>query len=222
MTLSPKIAPSIWAADLTQLGAQLAECQAAGADVIHIDVMDGQFVPNISVGPVVVEAVRRVTTLPLDVHLMIVNPDRYLADFARAGADWLTVHVEACPHIHYTVQQIRALGKRAGVALNPGTPATALSEVLADVDLVLAMTVNPGFFGQKYIASVLPKVRQVRALIEERHLPVEIEVDGGITPANIRATAEAGASIFVASAAIFKTGQPIATSITALRSALTV
>jgi ribulose-phosphate 3-epimerase len=215
-----KISPSILSADFTRLGEQIAECEAAGADWIHIDVMDGQFVPNITMGPVVVEAARRATSLPLDVHLMIAAPERYLADFAQAGADGLTVHVEACPHLHQTLQQIKALGKRAGVALNPATPAGAVAEVLGDADLVLAMTVNPGFSGQKFIASVLPKIRQVRGMIDARGLPVEIEVDGGIDPATGPQAAEAGATVFVAANAVFKTGAPIGEAIATLRRSL--
>jgi len=215
-----KIAPSILSADFTRLGAQIAECAAAGADWIHVDVMDGQFVPNISLGPVVVEAARRATRLPLDVHLMIAAPERYLADFARAGADRLTVHVEACPHLHRTLQQIKELGKRAGVALNPGTPAGAVAEVLSEVDLVLAMTVNPGFSGQKFIASVLPKIQQLRAQIDARGLAVEIEVDGGIDPATAPQAAAAGATVFVAASAVFKTDGSIAEAMARLRRSL--
>lgn len=215
-----KIATSILSADFTRLGEQIAECEAAGADWIHIDVMDGQFVPNITMGPVVVEAARRATRLPLDVHLMIAAPERYLSDFARAGADRLTIHVEACPHLHQTLQQIKALGKRAGVALNPATPAGAVAEVLGDADLVLAMTVNPGFSGQKFIASVLPKIRQLREQIDARGLPVEIEVDGGIDLVTAPQAAAAGATVFVAASAVFKTGAPIAEAIASLRRSL--
>ncbi len=215
-----KIAPSILSADFTRLGAQIAECAAAGADWIHVDVMDGQFVPNLSLGPVVVEAARRATRLPLDVHLMIAAPERYLADFARAGADRLTVHVEACPHLHRTVQQIKELGKRAGVALNPGTPAGAVAEVLSEVDLVLAMTVNPGFSGQEFIPSVLAKIRQLREQIDARGLAVEIEVDGGIDPATAPQAAAAGATAFVAASAVFKTDGSIAEAMARLRRSL--
>jgi len=215
-----KIAPSILSADFTRLGEQIAACEAAGADWIHIDVMDGQFVPNITMGPVVVEAARRATRLPLDVHLMIAAPERYLTNFARAGADRLTVHVEACPHLHQTLQQIKELGKRAGVALNPATPAGAVAEVLGDADLVLAMTVNPGFSGQKFIASVLPKIRQLREQIDARGLPVEIEVDGGIDLVTAPQAAAAGATVFVAASAVFKTGAPIAEAMASLRRSL--
>ena len=217
-----KIAPSILSADFTRLGEQIAECEAAGADWIHIDVMDGHFVPNISLGPVIVEAARRATTLPLDVHLMIAAPERYLGDFARAGADHLTVHVEACPHLHRTIQQIKELGKRAGVALNPATPASAVAEVLGEVDLVLPMTVNPGFAGQQFIGSVLPKITQLREWVEARGLPVEIEVDGGIDPETAPAAAAAGATVFVAASAVFNTGRSIAEAMADLSRSLAV
>ena len=215
-----KIAASILSADFTRLGEQIAECEAAGTDWIHIDVMDGQFVPNITMGPVVVEAARRATRLPLDVHLMIAAPERYLADFARAGADGLTVHVEACPHLHRTLQQIKELGKRAGVALNPATPAGAVAEILSETDLVLAMTVNPGFSGQKFIAGVLPKIKRLREQIDARGLPVEIEVDGGIDLATAPQAAAAGATVFVAASAVFKTGAPVAEAMANLRRSL--
>lgn len=215
-----KLAPSILSADFTCLGEQIAACEAAGADYIHVDVMDGHFVPNLTMGPVVVEAARRATRLPLDVHLMITAPERYLADFARAGADILTVHAEACPHLHRTLQQIRELGKRAGVALNPGTPAGALSEVLDVADLVLAMTVNPGFSGQKFIGGVLPKVRQLREWLDARGAHTELEVDGGIDPETAPLAAAAGARVFVAASAVFKTGRPIRASLAQLQASL--
>ncbi|MCC6191569.1 MAG: ribulose-phosphate 3-epimerase [Anaerolineales bacterium] len=214
-----KVAPSILSADFTQLGAQIAECEAAGADWIHIDVMDGHFVPNISLGPVIVEAARRATRLPLDVHLMITAPERYLAAFARAGADRLTVHLEACPHLHRTVQQIKQLDKAAGVALNPGTPAAAVSEVLSEVDLLLAMTVNPGFSGQKFIASVLPKIRQLRQMIAAARPEggVEIQVDGGIDAETAPLVIAAGATVLVAASAIFKANVGIGEAIGRIR-----
>jgi ribulose-phosphate 3-epimerase len=215
-----KIAPSILSADFTRLGEQIAECEAAGADWIHIDVLDGHFAPNISMGPVVVEAARRATRLPLDVHLMIAAPERYLADFARAGADHLTVHVEACPHLHRTLQQIKELGKRAGVALNPATPAASLSEVLSEADLILVMTVNPGFSGQKFIPSTLPKIRQLREGLEARGLTTDIEVDGGVDASTAPLAAGAGATAFVAASAVFKTGRSVAESIAQLRRSL--
>jgi ribulose-phosphate 3-epimerase len=201
-----KLAPSILSADFTRLGEQIAECEAAGADWIHIDVMDGHFVPNISLGPVIVEAARRATRLPLDVHLMITAPERYLSAFAAAGADRLTVHVEACPHLHRTLQQIKDLGRAAGVALNPGTPAAAVSEVLGQTDLLLAMTVNPGFSGQQFIASVLPKISQLREMAGAARLggAIEIEVDGGIDEKTAPGAVSAGATVLVAASAIFK------------------
>jgi ribulose-phosphate 3-epimerase len=215
-----KLAPSILSADFGRLGEAIRDCEAAGADWIHLDVMDGHFVPNITLGPVVVEAARRATRLPLDVHLMIEAPERFLADFARAGADTLTVHVEACPHLHRTVQQIRELGKRAGVAVNPATPAAALGEVLGDVDLVLVMTVNPGFSGQKFIDGMLPKVSQVREALDRRGLTADLEVDGGIDVETAPLAARAGATAFAAASAVFKSGRPIDASIAALRQAL--
>ena len=212
-----KIAASILAADFTRLGEQIAECEAAGADWIHIDVMDGRFVPNISMGPLVVQAARRATRLPLDVHLMIVEPERYLADFARAGADSLTVQVEACLHVHRTLQQIKELGKHAGLALNPGTPATAVSEVLDLTDLLLVMTVNPGFGGQSFLPGTLGKIRQTRAWVAERGLATEIEVDGGIDPATTPQVTVAGATVLVTGTAVFDAGVPIAEAIARLR-----
>jgi ribulose-phosphate 3-epimerase len=217
-----KIAPSILSADFTRLGEQIAAVEAAGADWIHIDVMDGHFVPNLTMGPVIVEAARRATRLPLDVHLMIAAPERYLGDFARAGADILTVHVEACPHLHRTLQQVKELGKQAGVALNPGTPVGILSEVLTPdgVDLVLVMTVNPGFSGQKFIPSMLPKIRAVRAQLDAAGARAELEVDGGVDPVTGPAVAAAGATVCVAASAVFKTGRAIAESVAQLRGAL--
>jgi ribulose-phosphate 3-epimerase len=214
-----KIAPSILSADFTRLGAQVAECEAAGADWIHIDVMDGQFVPNITMGPVVVEAVRRATTLPLDVHLMIAAPERYLADFARAGADNLTVHVEACPDLRGAVKLIRDLGKRAGVALKPATPASAVAEVLGEVDLVLPMTVNPGYSGQTFMPEMLPKIQELCQMLGARGPAVEVEVDGGIDTLTAPHARAAGATVFVAAYAIFKAGQPIAEALQSLRQA---
>lgn len=199
-----KIAPSILSADFTRLGGEIREAEAGGADWIHIDVMDGRFVPNITVGPMIVEAVRPLTKLPLDVHLMIAEPDRYVEAFAKSGADWITVHQEACPHLHRTVHRIKESGVKAGVALNPATPAVMLEPILADLDLVLLMTVNPGFGGQAFIPGVLPKIREVRRMLN--HLgwhDVEIEVDGGINPDTaVRVVAE-GATVLVAGSAVF-------------------
>jgi ribulose-phosphate 3-epimerase len=211
-----KIAPSILSADFAALGEAIARVEAAGADQLHIDVMDGRFVPNITVGPVVVAAIRKRTRLPLDVHLMIVEPERYLADFAKAGADMLTVHAEACPHLQRTLGQIRELGAKAGVALNPGTPPGVLDYVLDDLDLVLVMSVNPGFGGQKFIPSAYAKIRQVRTMAGAR--PLEVSVDGGVKLEHARPLAEHGASILVAGSAIFEAQDPAA-MITRMRSA---
>ncbi len=197
-----KIAPSILSADFAALGEAIARVEAAGADQLHVDVMDGRFVPNITVGPVVVAAIRKRTRLPLDVHLMIVEPERYLADFVKAGADMLTVHAEACPHLQRTLGQIRELGAKAGVALNPGTPPGVLDYVLDDLDLVLVMSVNPGFGGQKFIPSAYAKIRQVRTMAGAR--PLEVSVDGGVKLEHARPLAEHGASILVAGSAIFE------------------
>ena len=201
-----KIAPSILSADFGALGEDIARVESAGADLLHVDVMDGRFVPNITIGPVVVAAIRKRTRLPLDVHLMIVEPERYLADFARAGADSLTVHVEACPHLARTLAQIRELGARAGVALNPATPPEVLEYVLDDLDLVLVMSVNPGFGGQKFIPSAYVKVHEVRAMLGTR--PVDVSVDGGVKLEHARPLAEQGASVLVAGSAIFEAADP--------------
>ena len=201
-----RIAPSILASDFGRLAAEVQAVERAGADWIHVDVMDGHFVPVLTIGPAVVRAVRRATALPLDVHLMIEAPERSLADFAAAGADRIGVHFETCPHLHRTVQQIRGLGKKACVVLNPATPAEAALPVLADVDQVLVMSVNPGFGGQSFIESVLPKLVQLRRWIDERDLALELEVDGGISPDTIERAAHAGANVFVAGTAVF--GEP--------------
>jgi len=212
-----KIAPSILSADFTRLGQQIAEAEAAGADYIHVDVMDGHFVPNLTIGPVVVEAVRRATRLPLDVHLMIEAPERYLADFCAAGADHLTVHVETCPHLHRTVHQIKELGCRAGVTLNPATPASSLEEILPFVDLVLVMTVDPGFGGQAFIEGMLPKIRRVRQMLNEIGSQAELEVDGGIDPEIAPRVIQAGAEVLIAGSAIFCAREGIAAAIARLR-----
>lgn len=198
-----KIAPSILAANFAKLGEEVLEVEKAGADLIHIDVMDGHFVPNITMGPIVVEALRPLTTLPLDVHLMIENADQYIEAFAKAGADYITVHVEACPHLHRTIQLIRSFGVKPGVVLNPHTPVESIQHVLEDIDMVLFMTVNPGFGGQKFIHSVVPKVKQLADIIRERNLSIEIEIDGGINEETIKPCVEAGATILVAGSAIY-------------------
>jgi len=207
-----KIAPSILSADFGILGEEIARVEAAGADQIHIDVMDGRFVPNISMGFPIVEAVRKRTRLPLDLHLMIVEPERYLADFAAAGADMLTVHVEACPHLQRTLVQIRELSERrglrvkAGAALNPATPPRALEYVTDDLDLVLVMSVNPGFGGQQFIPAVYPKIRQIRTLLGAR--AVDVSIDGGVKVEHARPLVEHGASILVAGSAVFQASDP--------------
>jgi ribulose-phosphate 3-epimerase len=197
------IAPSILSADFSRLGEEIKAVEDAGADVIHIDVMDGHFVPAITIGPLVVKAARKVTQLPLDVHLMISEPDRYLQEFAEAGADWITVHVEACVHLHRTLHAIRKLGKKAGAVLNPATPLATLDYVLEDVDLVMLMSVNPGFGGQSFIESTLNKCRKLRAMLDEANPAAGIEIDGGVSPQTIKAIAEAGANIFVAGSAVY-------------------
>lgn len=216
-----RLAPSILSADFTHLGEQVLTAAAAGADLIHVDVMDGHFVPNLTVGPLVVAALRPLTTLPLDVHLMIERPERYLEVFAQAGADCLTVHPEAGPHLHRTLQQIHALGVKAGVALNPATPETALQYVLPLVDLVLVMTVNPGFGGQAFLPEVLPKVRAVRALLDAAGSPAWLEVDGGIGPQTAPLVVAAGADTLVAGAAVFGAPAGIGPALQALRAAAT-
>jgi ribulose-phosphate 3-epimerase len=199
-----RIAPSILSADFATLGADIQRVDRAGADWIHVDVMDGHFVPNLTIGPEVIRAIRKTTALPFDVHLMIEQPELSIAQYAEAGADRIGVHVETCPHLHRTVQQIHGLGKKACVVLNPSTPAIAVEPVLGDVDQVLVMSVNPGFGGQKFIPSVLAKVRQIRQWVAERGLAVEIEIDGGVNRETIAAAARAGVNAFVAGNAVFR------------------
>jgi ribulose-phosphate 3-epimerase len=197
------IAPSILSADFGRLAEEVRAAEAAGADWIHLDVMDGRFVPNITIGPLVVEAVRKVTRLPIDAHLMIVEPERYVEAFAKAGADVISVHAEVSPHLHRTLQAIRAAGARPAVALNPSTPPDAVEWVIADCEMVLVMTVNPGFGGQKYIPACTEKVRRLRAMADARGLALDIEVDGGIKPDTVAEVAAAGANVFVAGTAVF-------------------
>jgi ribulose-phosphate 3-epimerase len=211
-----KIAPSILSADFGHLAREVQAVDAAGADWIHVDVMDGRFVPNITIGPVVVRAVRKVTRLPIDVHLMIVEPERYLDDFAEAGADILSVHVEPSYHLARTLQHIRSLGKKAGVVLNPHTPPDSIEYVLERVDLVLVMSVNPGFGGQAFMPEVLPKLRAIRKMIDSRGLDVALEVDGGVAPGTAAKVVEAGARVLVAGSAVY--GHPdYAAAIAAIR-----
>ncbi len=202
-TSAVRIAPSILSADFGRLADEVRDLERAGADLVHVDVMDGRFVPNLTIGPIVVKAVRAATSLPLDVHLMIVEPERYVAAFADAGADIITVHAEASPHLHRTLQQIRALGKQAGVALNPHTPEDVVRYVLDDVDLLLVMSVNPGFGGQSFLASALPKLRALRALIDASGRSIALEVDGGVAPGTAGQVVAAGADVLVAGSAVF-------------------
>jgi len=214
------LAPSILSADFARLGEQVAEVEAAGADRIHVDVMDGHFVPNITIGPVVVRSLRRVTRLPLEAHLMIAEPDRYLATFADAGADGLIVHVEGAVHLHRTLESIGRLGKRVGLALNPATPIATLEEVLPELDLVLVMTVDPGFGGQEFIASTLPKIRRVRELLDRVRPECELEVDGGIHPETAPRVVEAGARVLVAGSAVFEDPAGVRAGMQRLRASL--
>ncbi len=198
-----KIAPSILSADFSKLGEEIKDVERGGADWIHVDVMDGHFVPNITIGPLIVEAIRPVTKLPLDVHLMIENPEQYIGAFAKAGADYITVHAEACTHLHRTIYQIKEAGVRAGVVLNPATPVEMIKHVITDIDMVLLMSVNPGFGGQKFIPSVLPKIRQTKEMAAEAGMNIEIEVDGGVNEETAKLCKEAGATVLVAGSAIF-------------------
>jgi ribulose-phosphate 3-epimerase len=198
-----KIAPSILSADFAKLGEEITAVERAGADYIHVDVMDGHFVPNITIGPLIVEAIRPVTKLPLDVHLMIDNPDQYIEAFAKAGADYITVHVEACKHLHRTIHHIKSFGIKAGVVLNPATPVDTIQHVLKDIDMVLLMSVNPGFGGQKFIPEVLPKIKQVKEMADSIGKHLEIEIDGGVNPETAKLCVEAGANVLVAGSAIY-------------------
>ena len=214
------VAPSILSADFTRLGEQIHDAQVAGADRIHVDVMDGRFVPNITMGPLVVEAARRVTTLPLDVHLMIVEPERYLEAFAKAGASSISIHVEAEPHVHQALQSIHALGCRAGVAINPHTPASVISEIVHMLDIILVMTVNPGFGGQLFLPETLPKIKQLRQMADATGRQIDIGVDGGINEETVSTVVQAGANVLIAGSAVFSDEFSVAEGINRLRQAL--
>ena len=216
-----KISPSILSSDFGRLGEEIQAVEAGGADWIHVDVMDGHFVPNLTIGPVVVEGARRATGLPLDVHLMIEDPDRYIEAFVQAGADVLTVHIEACRHIHRTLQRIRQLGAKAGVALNPGTPLSAVEEIISELDLLLVMSVNPGFGGQAFIPASVNKVARARALLDAAASSADIEVDGGVDASNAAVLVEAGATVLVAGSAIYGHPEGPAVGIRSIRSART-
>jgi ribulose-phosphate 3-epimerase len=216
-----RIAPSVLSADFSRLGDEVKKCEEGGAELIHVDVMDGHFVPNITIGPLVVKALKKRTVLPLDVHLMITDPDKYIEAFAEAGAAIITVHAEACPHLHRTLQLIKSKGAKAGVALNPSTDLTAVRQVLNDVDLLVIMTVNPGFGGQSFIHSVVPKIKEARELISKNGAKTEIEVDGGINVDTASIVAKAGAEILVAGNAVFGSAD-VPKAIAAIRSAAKV
>ncbi|MDA0799289.1 MAG: ribulose-phosphate 3-epimerase [Chloroflexi bacterium] len=218
--MSAKLSPSILSADFARLGEIMAATEAAGADYIHVDVMDGRFVPTLTIGPLVVEAIRKHTTLPLDVHLMIVEPERLVPDFISAGANKITVHQEAVTHLHSLVQVIRKLGASPGVALNPGTPASTLEEILPDLDLVLAMTVNPGYGGQAFIPRVLPKITRLREMIDAGGLATELEVDGGVKADNVGLVIGAGADVIVAGSAVYNDKMTIAEAITQMKNGI--
>jgi ribulose-phosphate 3-epimerase len=217
-----ELVPSILSADFARLGDQVEQATAGGADRVQVDVMDGRFVPNITVGPLIVEAVRRHTQLPIEAHLMIVEPERYLSDFAAAGADLLIVHQEVSPHLHRTIQQIKRLGKRAGVAINPATPLAAVLEILDDVDLLLVMTVDPGFGGQEFIHSSLPKIERLRAMLAARKLTCDLEVDGGINAETAPLAVRAGANVLVAGSSVYGHPDGPGAGIAALRAAVAV
>ncbi|MCI0440469.1 MAG: ribulose-phosphate 3-epimerase [Chloroflexi bacterium] len=215
-----KIAPSILSADFGRIGEQVAEASAGGADAIHVDIMDGQFVPNITIGPLVVEAIRRWTDIPLDIHMMIVRPENFVNDFIKAGGNIISVHAEACTHLHRVVQQIKDAGAKASVAMNPATPISAIEEVLPELDQALVMTVNPGFGGQRFIHSMLDKIRRVRAILDERGLPADLEVDGGVNISTARLAAQAGARVLVAGSAVYNKETSVAEAIARLRKSL--
>ena len=212
-----KIAPSILSADFGRLGEQVAEAEQGGADAIHIDIMDGNFVPNITMGPMIVDAIRSWTSLPFDLHMMVDAPERYIDDFASAGADIITVHAEACRHLHRTVHQIREADKKPSVAISPATPVAAIEEVIDDLDQALVMTVNPGFGGQAFIESMLGKIRRVRVMIDERGLETDLQVDGGISDSTAASVVSAGANVLVAGSAVYNDRMSVADGIAAIR-----
>lgn len=214
------LVPSILSADFTRLGEQVREADAAGAQRIQIDVMDGHFVPNITMGPMIVEAVRRSTALTLEAHLMITNPEQYIEDFAKAGADVIIVHQEVCPHLHRVIKQIKFAGKQAGVALNPSTPVFMLDDMLSFLDLVLIMTINPGFGGQEFIPETLPKIARIRQMITQRNLQCDVEVDGGIHEVTVPQVVQAGANLLVAGSAVFNQHESVAQAMERLRKAI--
>jgi ribulose-phosphate 3-epimerase len=214
------IVPSILSADFTRLGEQVREAEEAGAQRIQVDIMDGHFVPNITMGPMVVEAVRRCTTLPLEAHLMITNPEQYIEDFAKAGSDVIIVHQEVSPHLHRIIQQIKAAGKMAGIALTPSTPVIMLEDILSLLDMVLIMTVNPGFGGQDFIPETLPKISRLRQVIAQAALHCDIEVDGGIHEATVPLVVQAGANLLVAGSAVYNERESVAEAIARLRNAI--
>ncbi|NWJ48936.1 MAG: ribulose-phosphate 3-epimerase [Chloroflexi bacterium] len=220
MTNKIKISPSILSADFARLGEHATEAVKAGADYLHVDVMDGHFVPNITIGPIILEKLRAVTDIPFDTHLMIEKPERYIEDFVKAGASIVTVHYETCPHIHRTVQQIKNTGAKAGVVINPATPINVLEEILPYVDLVLLMSVNPGFGGQSYIETTTDKIRRMRDMIERVNPAIELEVDGGVGAQNVGTVVQAGANVIVAGSAVFNKRQSVAQNITDIRVAI--
>ena len=215
-----KIAPSILSADFGRLGEQVAEAEQGGADAIHIDIMDGNFVPNITMGPMIVDAIRSWTTLPFDIHMMVDAPERYIENFASAGADIITVHAEACTHLHRTVHQIREAGKQPSVAISPATPVAAIEEVISDLDQALVMTVNPGFGGQAFIPSMLSKISRVRTIIEERGLSTDLQVDGGISAGTAASVVDAGANVLVAGSAVYNDRMSVSQGIAAIRACI--